>query len=193
MEVYGRKNTGVMTGGFSVNAGNVVVASAADKQRDAFKCVDSSIACKHTSWAYVNLQLLAAGLDSTRYHELFSISMYHPQLGNDLSSDQKLLYVKIALKMAKVRSLQANWYMYLNQSRDANKCFGKAHELLEVVNSVEYAGEYKDIKLELGEWYLSCNPDFIGFEDEACVRKILEEAGHQGIPDDYPKLQAFSK
>lgn len=136
----------------------------------------------------------ANGPTAREVENLFNERPCMPTHVKDWYCDRGPIYTKVALKLAKIRKKELQ-QLILPSEEVVQMKSKKVTELIGVVNSVGNARQNKDIKLELGEWYLTIDPSIFDFitDDEQNAINLLEEINLKTIPAAYPKMKELAK
>jgi|GEM_PF-5119846 len=111
----------------------------------------------------------------------------------DWYCDHGPIYTRIALKLAKIRWRDVELLSVLTDADVVQVKKKKVYELVQVVNSIGSSEINKAIKLELGEWYLTrATLGFVGSDEKAKAKNLLEELNLKKIPNKYPEMQRLS-
>lgn len=107
--------------------------------------------------------------------------------------DHGPVYTRVALKLAKIRTAESKQLTI--SSENAQKKLDKVEELIDVINATGNSRHNKDIKLALGEWYLSIAPLDFGFSrstEEQRAIELLQEINLKIIPDAYSRMKVLA-
>lgn len=144
-----------------------------------FKLVDTLIAMKLLDRAEDTLKKIAADhLTEKQQHQLFSAKPIISNIVLDWYCDHGPIYTRIALKLAKI--------YYVKGPKLHDK---KIQELIGIIDATASSTANNDIKLELGEWYLTRSL-FVDSKDKEGASNLLEQIDVRKIPDTtYPKMK----